>query len=170
MDLILWIVGIVLGLGVLAFAPRWVPALLWRFGEPGKLNGLDVDYTAARIDEDRVIDRIWAASIVMRNDSHRPRSIPVMAAKAVFWSNRRGRFGLRQSWYVGHLVHDFEYQVVQQNGVLGDRVLNPGDEVVFTAYVTLPGDQHPERLQIASWDGTKEVKRLHARLPKGADA
>ena len=68
------------------------------------------------------------------------------------------------------MVHYFEYEVMQPNGIVSDRVLNPGDEVVFTAFVTLPGAHHPERLQVAVWDGTKETKRLYAALFKDAAA
>lgn len=151
---------------LLVTMPRWVPRLLWRYGGPGRVHGLRVEFTPARVDEDRVIDRTWAVPIVMRNDGHRPRAIPVMASRAVFWSNRRTRLRRRQTEYVGHLIHEFEYQIMQQNGIVADRVLNPGDEVVFTAYVTLPGDQHPQRLQIAAWDGQRETKYLHAALPE----
>ena len=169
------IVGLVVGgiilLGVLVTMGVWVPKVLYRSPEPGKLDGLTVKFTDARVSEDRVIDRTWAVSVYMQNEGSRPREIPRMAYDTAFWSNRRTGVTRARTEYKGHLEHDFQYEVVQGNGVVANRVLNPGDTpAVFTAYVTMPGDQYPEALDIASFDGSQAVKHLRGRLQVSADA
>ncbi len=64
------IVGLVVGgvilLGALATMGVWVPKVLYRSPEPGKLDGLTVKFTDARVSEDRVIDRTWACRCTCR--------------------------------------------------------------------------------------------------------
>ena len=156
-----------LGLGILGLflvtMPAWVPWLLHPKSQPGKVEGLTVKFTAPRA-TDRGFDLLWAVSVTMQNDGHRPRVVPRMAYDTTFWSNQRTGWKRNRIWYLGHLEADFEYEVTQANGLVASRVLNPGDLVVFTAYVSMPRGQRPEVLDIASYDGTKADKHLRGSL------
>ena len=63
------IVGLVVGgiilLGALATMGVWVPKVLYRSPEPGKLDGLTVKFTDARVSEDRVIDRTQSPAAIV---------------------------------------------------------------------------------------------------------